>query len=216
MDESVCIICNKTDDKQVYEIKEAALNRLVVTSKKRIDNKYKKIETLTSAFNHRSCQSQYNDETAIATFCSSRQKKAKEGKEVIKDTLGFNFESHCFLCGGFLGNISKEKKSSVQSNDTRDNILQYILKQNTLNDFDKKNSARLKNVPDLVAVKAHYHTACMANFYNKRTERKRGRSACENTKNFINYLINYIVDNETECKFSVNEIKEGFSGDIPD
>lgn len=71
-------------------------------------------------------------------------------------------------------------------------------------------------MPDLVAVKAHYHTACMANFYNKRTERKRGRSACENTKNFINYLINYIVDNETECQFSVNEIKEGFSGDLPD
>lgn len=71
-------------------------------------------------------------------------------------------------------------------------------------------------MPDLVAVKAHYHNACMANFYNKRTERKRGRSACENTKNFISYLINYIVDNETECQFSVNEIKEGFSGDLPD
>ncbi|CAH1105297.1 unnamed protein product [Psylliodes chrysocephalus] len=56
----------------------------------------------------------------------------------------------------------------------------------------------------------------MANFYNNRTERKRGRSACENTKSFINYLINYIVDNETECQFSVNEIKEGFSGDLPD
>ena len=80
MDESVCIICNKADDKQVYAIKKAALNRLVVSSKKRIDNKYKKFETLTSAFIHRSCQSQYNDETAIATFCSSRQKKSKGRK----------------------------------------------------------------------------------------------------------------------------------------
>lgn len=71
-------------------------------------------------------------------------------------------------------------------------------------------------MPDLVAVKAHYHTVCMANFYNNRTERKRGRSACENTKSFTNHLINYIVDNETECQFSVNEIKEGFSGDLPD
>lgn len=218
MDKSViiCLICNKADDKLVYAIKKAALNRLVVSSKKRIDNKYKKFETLTSAFIHRSCQSQYNDDTAIATFCSSRYKKAKEGKEVIKDALGFNFESHCFICGGFFGNISKEKISCVQGNDTRDNILQYIHKQHTLNDFDKKISARLHNVPDLLAVKAHYHTACMATFYNKRTEKKRGRSACENTKNFINYLINYIVDNGAECQFSVNEIKEGFSGDLPD
>ncbi|KAK9881378.1 hypothetical protein WA026_016269 [Henosepilachna vigintioctopunctata] len=52
--------------------------------------------------------------------------------------------------------------------------------------------------------------------HNDRTERKRGRSTCENTKSFINYLINYIVDNETECQFSVNEIKEGFSGDLRD
>lgn len=176
MDESViiCFICNKADDKLVYAIKKAALNRLVVSSKKRIDNKYKKFETLTSAFIHRSCQSQYNDDTAIATFCSSRYKKAKEGKEVIKDALGFNFESHCFICGGFFGNISKEKISCVQGNDTRDNILQYIHKQHTLNDFDKKISARLHNVPDLLAVKAHYHTACMATFYNKRTEKKKG------------------------------------------
>lgn len=67
-------------------------------------------------------------------------------------------------------------------------------------------------MPDLVAVKAHYHTACMSAFYNKRTERKRGRSACENTNN----LINYIVDNETLCQFSINEIKESFSGNLPD
>ncbi|GBP58440.1 hypothetical protein EVAR_36912_1 [Eumeta japonica] len=72
MEESVCIICNKSDDKQVYEIKKTALNRLVASSKKRIDNKYKKFETLTSALIHRTCQSHYNDETAIAAFCSSR------------------------------------------------------------------------------------------------------------------------------------------------
>lgn len=52
----------------------------------------------------------------------------------------------------------------------------------------------------------------MSAFYNKRTERKRGRSACENT----NHFINYIVDNETLCQFSINEIKERFSGNLPD
>lgn len=79
MDESV-IICNKADDKQVYEIKKAALIRLLGSSKKRIDNKYKKIETLTSAFIHRTRQCQYNDKTAIATFLRSRHRKSKEGK----------------------------------------------------------------------------------------------------------------------------------------
>lgn len=216
MDESVCIICNKADDKPICEIKKTALNRLVGSSKKRIDNKYKKFETMTSAFIHRTCQSQYNNETAIAVFCSSRSRKSKEGKEINKDALRFNFQSHCFFCGEFFGNISKDKISSVQRNDTRDNILQYIQKQSTLSDFDKNISARLRNVPDLVAVKAHYHSACMSAFYSKRTERKRGRSACENTNNFINYLINYIVENETECQFSVNEIKESFSGGLPD
>lgn len=154
MDGSVCIICNKSDDKQVYEIKKSALNRLVASSKKRVDNKYKKFGTLTSAFIHRTCQTYYNDEAAIATFCSSRRKKSQERKEINKDALTFNFQSHCFLCGGFFGNISKDKISTVLSNDTRDNILQHIQKQNTLNDFDKNISARLRNVPDLVAVKA--------------------------------------------------------------
>ncbi|GBP46086.1 Uridine phosphorylase 1 [Eumeta japonica] len=36
-----------------------------------------KIETLTSALIHRTCQSHYNDETAIAAFCSSRHTKAE-------------------------------------------------------------------------------------------------------------------------------------------
>ncbi|KAJ8705239.1 hypothetical protein PYW07_011066 [Mythimna separata] len=160
MEESVYIICNKSDDKQVYEIKKTALNRLVASSKKRIDNRYKKFETLTSALIHRTCQSHYNDETAIATFCSSRRKKSQEGKQINKDALIFNFQSHCFLCGGFFGNISKDKISSVQNNDTRENILQHIKKQNTINDFDKNILARLRNVPDLVAIEAHYHTVC--------------------------------------------------------
>lgn len=69
---------------------------------------------------------------------------------------------------------------------------------------------------DLVAVTAHYHIACLANFYNKKTGRKKGGPACENTKNFINYLTNYIIENETECQVAVNEIKDGFSGDLPD
>lgn len=54
----------------------------------------------------------------------------------------------------------------------------------------------------------------MSTFYKEKAERKRDRSACENTKNFINYLINHIVDNETECQLSVNEIKEGFAGEL--
>lgn len=131
MDKSVCIICNKADDKPICEIKKTAFNPLVEISilfmldMKRIDNKYKKIENMTSAFIHRTCQTTYNKETAIAAFCSSRSRKSKESKE-NKNALRFNFHSHCFLWGESYGNISKEKNSSVKSNDTRDNILQYI------------------------------------------------------------------------------------------
>lgn len=77
---------------------------------------------MTTAFIHRTCQTQYNEETAITAFCSSRSRKSKEGKEINKDALGFNFQSHC--CAEFFGNIPQEKISSVHSNDTRNNILQ--------------------------------------------------------------------------------------------
>ncbi|GBP63366.1 hypothetical protein EVAR_56477_1 [Eumeta japonica] len=98
MEESVCIICNKSDDKQVYEIKKTALNRLVASSKKRIDNKYKKFETLTSALIHRTCQSHYNDETAIAAFCSSRRASAPSWLNDKDSILGPPSDQGLWVC----------------------------------------------------------------------------------------------------------------------
>ncbi|KAJ8708201.1 hypothetical protein PYW07_010326 [Mythimna separata] len=162
MEESVCIICNKSDDKQVYEIKKTALNRLVASSKKRIDNRYKKFVTLTSALIHRTCQSHYNDETAIATFCSSRRKKSQEGKQInlIRTLLYLIFNLIAFSAVGFSVIFLKIKFHQFKITIQEKIYYSILKKQNTINDFNKNILARLRNVPDLVAIEAHYHTVC--------------------------------------------------------
>lgn len=61
---------------------------------------------------------------------------------------------------------------------------------------------RLKNVPDLIAVKAIYHSNCMSTFYSENPTQNIGRPASENTKGFIKFIINYITNNSNECQFS--------------
>jgi len=180
----------------MYEIKKGALGRLVNSSKKRVDNKHKKLEKMASVFIHQTCQVMYNSETAIAAHRESLNRKSIEGKRINKEALNFDFQSHCFFCNKSLIHDAKKLIQSVENNDTRDNILKCIQEKNKSDEISKKIFARLKNVPNLVAVKAHYHSNCMSSFYYERSSAKGGRPASENTKDFISYLVNHINNNE--------------------
>lgn len=82
--------------------------------------------------------------------------------------------------------------------------------------IDKAMLARLKTVHDLTEVNAKYHSKCMALFYKERLTETPGCSSSENTKGFIRYIIDHINNNSNECQFSINELKAGHPGDIPD
>lgn len=216
MASSACVLCGLAREKDMYEIKEQAINRLVESSKRRIDNKYKVLQKLTSAFVHRGCQSTYNNERSISTYISSKQRNSTNKKIYIKEALTFDFHTHCLFCGKSFSNCLSKDIRCVTSEDTKRNILQRIKEENKSDDFSKNIAARLKNVHNLIEVKARYHCFCIANFYRSRTSTNVGRPVSETTKNFVDFLINYIHNNENECQFSLNDIKEEFSGDIPD
>lgn len=215
MEEAVCIICNEKTD-NLCNIKSRGLERLVESSKKRNDNKYKKFEKATSAFIHKNCQSSYNNETMINSARASKQRKSVESRAISKSALTFDFENNCFFCGGSCSRCNKEQVRVVTNEKTRTNVIEIIENRKSSDNLSKSILARLKSVSDLVGLKAQYHSACCANFYTERATTNIGRPASENTKNFIEFVINYIEKNKSECQFSLNEIKEGFTGDIPD
>lgn len=212
MDEPACIICNKSDPDDLYEIKATAINRVVESSKKRFDHKHKKIEKLTSAHIHRKCQAFYNRQSSIEEYLKTKPKKLSEAKQIIKDAQKFNFASLCFFCGKVCNKYRHEMRF-VTNACTKQNII-GVAELRKASDIQCKNVlARLNTVQDLSAENARYHTDCMATFYRDSVTANVGRPASQSTKDFIEHIIQYIKSNKSECQFSANQIKTDFTDD---
>lgn len=53
-------------------------------------------------------------------------------------------------------------------------------------------------------------------FYSDHSIEPSGRSACRNTKCFVQHVINHIDNNSNECQFSLKYIKTDYQGDVRD
>lgn len=65
-------------------------------------------------------------------------------------------------------------------------------------------------------VLSRYHANCISKFYVKRLSDQLGRPASESTRDFMQHAINYIEKNKSESQFSLNEIKNEFTGTFPE
>lgn len=116
-----------------------------------------------------------------------------------------------FFCGNIC-NVYKQEVRFVTNASTKQNIIEVAESKRT--DPQCKNVlARLQNIEDLISEKARYHSACMANFYKESSSKKVGHPASQSTKDFIEYIIQYIQYNKSECQFSINQMKAEFTDD---
>lgn len=129
MEEPACIICDSTEQKDLFEIKQRGLSTLIKSSKKRFDNKYSKMKKF-SAFVHKNCQKTYNNENSIKASRQSKQRRSTETQTINKEAKAFNFSTCCFFCGTDCTHLSKKFLCSVSSNNTKENIINFIEKKN--------------------------------------------------------------------------------------
>lgn len=205
MEKNTCILCDLSDDTNLREVKPRGIQTLTESSKQRCDKKYYNFENLPSVFVHKSCQAKYNDPKAIKLYKTEFSQKVTEGKRRSKEAREFNFETHCFFCGEMCYSFRKEV-CTVSSASTKENIIKEINKRKDSNDKDLL--SRLSCTANILNGK--YHKSCMANFYLKNCSNRN----VENTKNILDFLVQYIQNNEGDCQFSFNEIREKFEGSI--
>lgn len=113
MDKQICIICNEEKEKAVIVIKQTAINRLVDSSKKRLDNKFKVFEKLTSAWAHNACLSSYNSDSKIESARRSFAESIAKGKEIRRSALTFDYKNFCFYCGGSFAHKSAQLQVAI-------------------------------------------------------------------------------------------------------
>lgn len=194
MEDDVCIICKKGDN--LIKVKEKALNLLIESSKKRRDFKFKKMQSMTSAFIHDSCKRVYNDFNSISVSNKVTEKKKATDKQIIKDARDFDFENLCFFCGK-LCDKHRESVHMLTKEETRRNLIAVVERGKVSSDSCKFVIARLKNVPDLIQLKPNYHSSCMSKFYSDHpTAENVGRPASKSTKDFLQYVIDHIKSNK--------------------
>lgn len=214
MENPICIICNEGGG-DVTTIKTKAIHTLIDSSKKRRDRKYVKWSNLTSACVHRVCSNRYNRDTSIDTVAAEHCRRTVEGKEIIKSSHNFDFKNLCLICGEVF-HESKEKVKGVKKNETGENIIKLLTERKSVDKFSKTLVARLSNNKNLVELEARYHASCMSNMYGKRLSDHIGRPPTQNTVDFVHHAIEFIKNNGSESQFSLNEIKDSFTGSLPD
>lgn len=171
--------------------------------------KWSKLSTATI---HKTCKTIYVREINIQKSAQDHASKCVEGRSILKSAVQFNYENLCFICGESCGG-SRQKAKLVMKDETKDNLIAQIKDSEKSDAFYKNLLARLKTVKSLVEVNARYHSNCMSKCYTKRRlSDKLGRPLSDNTTTFIKYVINFIDNNCNEVQFSLNEIKEEYSG----
>lgn len=214
MDDAVCIICNDPGG-QLVNVQTRGIQTLIASSKRRRDNKYKILERMESVLAHKNCTKNYNRESSIQTAAKEFSQKLVEGRRSMKDAVTFDFASLCFFCGDVL-NESKHQIKTVKNSGTRDNLIQALEKRDVSDKFNKTLSKRLDVCKDLVAAQARYHASCMSSFYKNYASDQVGRPPSKKTTDFMQFAVDYIERNQSDSQFSLNEMREEFTGDFPE
>lgn len=207
-----CIICNSSDG-NLIQIKQRAIDGLIDSSKKRRDQRYKTFGKYNVASIHDSCRKNYNRSTSIEAAVNLDGRRKSAGKKLVSEAQKFNFDSQCIFCASACD--EKEEFRVMQKDETKEKILNELqVKDKT--DYNKQILARLNLLGKKEnATRGRYHKRCMNNFYTCSFSTNVGRPSSAVTVNFIKHCIDFIRKNPDECQFSLEEMKTGYTGDIP-
>lgn len=218
MESEICILCDKTllpTEKCI--VKERAIESLIKASIKKKDKKHVQLRGMKELIIHKNCHTKYVRESSIKAARKAAIASTSESRRQSKKAREFDFSTLCFFCGEdatktkFYANIKFKK-----SDKTRLNILEILNNRSLDNDFNKNLRARLTSVDNLVTAEGRYHSQCLSRFYVYRPTFEIGRPVSDSINSLMQYIILYILENDEECQFSLQEIIKEYEGEVPD
>lgn len=176
-----------------------------------------KLKQLSSVVLHTSCYTNYIRPKSIKATAKAATAASSKTRQENSEARHFDFSQFCFFCDNLaLKSTPTISIKHVKTDETRLKILQTLLDRCTKDEFSKKLYTRLAHVDDLSQMQARYHAACMTKFYTYRSTNVVGRPPNPNITNFLEYLIMHILNNNDECQFSLKNIIDSYTGEIPE
>lgn len=221
-----CFICKKPLIEDIYVAKKRAVQTLLAASVKRgrVEHQHM-LQSIDSVSVHSSCYKKYGNQR-LASFASRRSESASEEpepEEQLQVIPTFDFKNRCLFCGEVFCDelklpVHRRKKiHSVQEKSMKENVLQYLSGRD--DEFATSIVERIHCVPDLVAVGARYHRACISHVYHALPEEgiKKGRPTGDKIAEAMEGIYSFLKENSDECQFSMNELMNQINGDfVPD
>lgn len=216
---TTCLICFKAmTPTNSRAIGEKAKTTILQASKKRKDRKFQSMDDLTNCKLHSSCYTQYIRESSIAAAVKKFNDYRLAMRENKRSTALFDYKNNCFMCEQ-TGRGNNDKTYNVESatlNCIREEM-ERKAETNMQSDADKILSFKLEYIHEnFDTVEPIYHKKCYNKFFRYRTTNTIGRPIEKNLSKVISFIIDYILNNEEECQFSLNEILNQYTGDKDD
>lgn len=136
----------------------------------------------------------------------------------------FDFINKCFLCGEDASKafIARESKKPISKREFVSEVRTLTFKpkieeiaEERKDDWGGQILDRLQNVIDLVAAEGRYHRSCLRNFHKQPSENPIGRPVDPEITGVIEFISNYIEENNQECQFSLSDITRAYQGQLP-
>lgn len=137
MDQQSCILCQLTEKKDLILVSDESRQKLVESSMKRLDLKFKVIQKQEPIIVHKNCRTTYNRQSVIDKCRQSITRKSLDGKKILKDGKSFDFSTHCLFCSNDCTHEPKKNLRTTSNDSTKDNLVNYLVK-------DKKKKMKIK------------------------------------------------------------------------
>ncbi|KAJ8688308.1 hypothetical protein QAD02_024103 [Eretmocerus hayati] len=230
----ICLICEKplgtdSEDKKTKVLKISGIKTLIKSSIAKGDTLHQKLKKLSEINIHDSCRSQYNRPPNANRKpqpekgpCESRLSKPSTRSNKVEE---FIFTTSCFLCGSDAGPtfLTRENKKELGKRREVSRVTNSGTTQLILTVCDDRGDyeaslvhERIKGVPSLTDVDARYHEDCYRKFLQHPGRGKHGRPADPTLEKVTEFIIQYVIENDDDCQFSMKEIITQSGGKITD
>ena len=212
-----CILCDKqlTDQSNTREITGNSLESFINASVQRDDKRHIKIKQCESIRVHTNYAKSYTPDGKIKAYLRQKEKITESVRATrSSNTIPFDFESLCLICGEDASNAFIAKQSKYPA--SRRNVVRNITNnESKFKMLDKcrlvKNkltielSSQLERVENLIEVRAKYHDRCKQLLDNINPSLSEDTSKTAKVAEFIS---KYIIENKEECQFSIKAMDQ--------
>ncbi|KAJ8665692.1 hypothetical protein QAD02_007354 [Eretmocerus hayati] len=218
-----CFIC--TDpiiSPKKRKCQRAAIETLIIASKRRKDDKYLEFQGLNELSIHDSCRHTYTSEPRILEASQSAGKTKAERRQRSVDAQRFQFDLFCFFCGDDASDdfIAKQKRklpsySGIAFIKKDDKLKQIATEAKSRFGTDLEAAFRpvvdrLKDDPVIMTMKPRYHKYCYNSFFKPSKSSNVGRPKDHSVKAAVDFVVDIIRSATDECQFSLANLLDRF------